>query len=73
MDLHQYVEAHSQTELAKLLNVSPSFVNQWRCGLRPIPLQKCVEIEQLTNKAVTRKELRPTDWHLIWPELIEAA
>ena len=33
----------------------------------------CVSIEQATNGAVTRQQLRPDDWHLIWPELIEKA
>ena len=27
------------------------------------------QIEKLTNGAVTRKDLRPDDWHEIWPEL----
>jgi DNA-binding transcriptional regulator YdaS (Cro superfamily) len=30
-----------------------------------------VAIEQVTNGAVTRKDLRPDDWHLIWPELVD--
>ena len=32
----------------------------------------CVAIERATNGAVTRRDLRPNDWHLIWPELIDA-
>lgn len=31
----------------------------------------CPKIEQLTNGAVTRKDLRPDDWHEIWIELID--
>ena len=30
-------------------------------------------VEHVTNGAVTRKELRPNDWHLIWPELKDEA
>ncbi len=26
-------------------------------------------IERATNGAVTRRDLRPDDWHEIWPEL----
>lgn len=33
----------------------------------------CVSIEQASNGAVTRKDLRPDDWAQIWPELIDAA
>lgn len=29
-------------------------------------------LEHRTSGAVTRKDLRPDDWHLIWPELTEA-
>jgi len=28
-----------------------------------------VSIERATDGAVTRKDLRPEDWHEIWPEL----
>ena len=30
-------------------------------------------VEHVTNGAVTRKELRPSDWHLVWPELKDEA
>jgi DNA-binding transcriptional regulator YdaS (Cro superfamily) len=69
MNLHEYIEKHSQTELARLLDVAPSFVHQWVRGTRPIPIQICVEIEQKTGGDVTRKDLRPDDWKAIWPEL----
>ena len=32
----------------------------------------CVAIERATSGEVTRQDLRPNDWHLIWPELTEA-
>lgn len=35
-----------------------------------VPLQFCAALEIATNATVTRRELRPTDWHRIWPELI---
>lgn len=31
----------------------------------------CVLIEKNSLMKVTRKDLRPNDWHLIWPELAE--
>lgn len=31
----------------------------------------CVAIERATNGQVTRKDLRPDDWRLIWPELVD--
>jgi len=42
-------------------------------GSRKLDEKVCVAIEQCTRKIVTRQELRPDDWHLIWPELAEKA
>jgi len=63
--------AGSQKLLADLVGVSPYNVNQWASGVRPVPIEKCVAIERVTNGAVTRKDLRPDDWQLIWPELAD--
>jgi DNA-binding transcriptional regulator YdaS (Cro superfamily) len=57
----------SQTQLAAELGVTTPTVNQWVKGTRPIPVQHCLAIEQLTG--VSRRELRPDDWKTIWPEL----
>ena len=35
-------------------------------------MDRCTAIEQATAGAVRRWDLRPDDWHLIWPELIGA-
>ena len=37
------------------------------CGI-----QLAVDIEAVTGRAVCRWDLRPTDWHRIWPELVQA-
>ena len=29
----------------------------------------CVSIEKATDGSVTRRDLRPDDWFLIWPEI----
>ena len=52
------------TTLGHLQNVS--------YGLRPCSPQLAVAIEQQSDSRVTRKELLPDTWHLIWPELIDA-
>lgn len=47
-----------QAELAKRLNISPQAVNKWiKRGL--VPPERVLEVERLTNGAVTRYELRP--------------
>lgn len=51
---------------------SDAQLRQWRhgySGRRPSPVN-CVAIERATDAIVTRKDLRPDDWHLIWPELV---
>lgn len=35
-----------------------------------VPLEHCTAIEQATDRAVMRWDLRPDDWSRIWPELI---
>lgn len=49
--------------MARLLGVTPSTVNQWTTGYRPVPAERCPEIEKLTQGAVRCEELRPdVDW-----------
>lgn len=74
MNLHEYLirGGHgSATHLARALGVNPDQVRQWRHAYgdrRPGP-ENCIAIEAATNGEVTRRDLRPDDWHLIWPEL----
>ena len=63
----------SQKALAVILCVKPATVSQWRNGIRPIPIERCPDIERATEGAVTRRDLRPDDWQRIWPELAEQA
>lgn len=62
----------SQSQMARALGVAAPTVNQWVRGIRPIPIEYCTAIEIATSGAVTRRDLRPNDWHLIWPELAES-
>ena len=49
----------SQAALARELGVQKATVNAWVKGRNREPAEKAVQIEQLTNKTVTRKDLRP--------------
>lgn len=56
-----------RAELARLLDVTPAAIGNWK--VRGVPIEHCPTIERLTCKQVSRQALRPADWHLIWPEL----
>lgn len=71
MNLKQYTGTARGTakELADKLGISTSFLSQIAAGTSPVSAERCVAIEKATNGAVMRWDLRPDDWHLIWPEL----
>lgn len=51
-----------QAELARLLDLTPSAVNQWCRGLREVPAERCPQIEEQTRlrgKPVPCERLRP--------------
>ena len=56
-------------KLANALGVTQPLVSNWRTrGTKPGAIY-CVAIERATGGKVTRKDLRPDDWFLIWPEM----
>jgi len=71
MKLDDYLKDKTNIDLAKRLGVHASMVSQWKNGTRPIPLERGTDIEKATNGLVSRKDLRPNDWHRYWPELAE--
>lgn len=46
--------------LARLLNVRPPTVSQWSSGSRPVPAERALQIEELTEGEVRREALCPT-------------
>ncbi len=61
----------NKAALSRAVGVQPPTLQQWINGSRPVPVQKCTAIERVTDGQVTRQDLRPDDWHLIWPELAQ--
>lgn len=62
------------TEFAGKAGISPIYLSQLAAGQDervPSP-ELCVVLESITDRTVTRRDLRPKDWHRIWPELITA-
>lgn len=70
MKLSEYLHARgSRQAFAEKLRVPAPLVSQWANGDRPVPIERCLEIEAATGGEVTRRDLRPKDWLRIWPEL----
>ena len=75
MTLNEYLNEGFKTasDLARDLKIAPSMIYQYRTGIRSVPVRRCLQLERATEGLVTRKDLRPNDWHLIWPELQETS
>ena len=58
--------------LAKMIGVAQSTPSMWK-ALGKVPVEHCLAIERATQGAVTRAELRPDDYFLIWPDLVAPA
>jgi len=73
MNLKQYIQSSrgAAAELARHLQISSSFLSQLASGAAPISPERCVLLERFTRSAVMRWDLRPDDWHRIWPELVK--
>ena len=60
-------------KVAKMCDVAPAAISQWR--IRGIPADKYMvlgaRIEKESHGLVSRKDLFPNNFWLIWPELLE--
>lgn len=65
-------ERGAQAKLAKTTGICASSLSAWATGDRPVPVNRCLQIERATEGKVTRPELRD-DWANFWPELRIAA
>ncbi|MCP4464375.1 MAG: helix-turn-helix domain-containing protein [Planctomycetaceae bacterium] len=61
MNIQEYLKLGgiSQTDFAKKVGVTQSFVSQWLSGYRPVPATKVVAIEKATIGLISRYDLRP--------------
>ena len=75
MNLQEYIsqERGRQSALAKAIGAHAPDVSRWADGSRPIPDKYGAPIEIASGGLVTRKEMFPDTWHIVWPELIEDA
>ena len=74
MNIAEYIQSSGITvaQLAREIGLKNDMqLRQWMHGYanrKPGP-RYCVALEQATSGKITRQDLRPHDYHLIWPEL----
>lgn len=75
MELNQYLAAERgrANRIAARVGVSGAFMSQIARGGRPAPSNLVPAIERECGFQVRRWNLRPNDWHQIWPDLIGQA
>lgn len=74
MKLSEYVGRRRGllASVAQRADIAPAFLSQIAGGVRGAPAERCADIERACDQHVRRWDLRPNDWHRIWPELIGA-
>jgi DNA-binding transcriptional regulator YdaS (Cro superfamily) len=60
------------SSLAARIGVSASAPSMWKAR-GSVPAHYCLAIERATEGQVTRSDLRPDDYWLIWPDLAAPA
>ncbi len=74
MTLQQYLNSLTTEQQAIFARASSTSIGYLRkvCSTgKPLGAQICSLVEMASNGQVTRQDLRPDDWHLIWPELAQ--
>ncbi|MBC8730016.1 transcriptional regulator [Paraburkholderia sp. UCT2] len=75
MNLKEYIAGSKRgtaKRLAESLGISQSYLSQMAAGQSPISQERCFVIEQVTSGMVMRWDLKPSNWHKLWPELAGA-
>lgn len=72
MTLSEYLKQSGRgalQRLSKTINAHAPDVSRWSTGLRPIPFHHAAAIEKATGGLVTRQDMFPDTWAVLWPEL----
>lgn len=73
MDLKTYLsslDVPRRDEVAAACGTTRGHLQNISYGLRACSAELATALERESKGAVTRRDLRPDDWHLIWPELV---
>jgi len=64
--------AADRKALAEQVGSDEQYLYQCLTGRKAMKPEEAVRIERQSGQRVRRWDLRPADWHRIWPELIGA-
>lgn len=70
-DYLNQLERGGKAAFARKIGAHTPDLSDWIAGVRPIPVRYCAAIEQTSKGEVTRKDCRPMDWHVYWPDMAE--
>jgi len=68
MNLNDYLleTGRRQADLARAVKATSTDVSLWARGKRPVPAERCPDIERATGGAVRCEDLRPdVDWGVV--------
>lgn len=73
MDLKTYLEKERgrMAQLCRAIGAHPPDMSRWASGERAIPVHFGAPIEKATGGLVSRREMFPENWSVMWPELAE--
>jgi len=71
LSLLNSLPVEEQRDLARRCGTSVGYLRKAHSAKQLLGAALCVLLENQLSGAVTRQDLRPDDWSLIWPELIE--
>lgn len=72
IELKRTMDKDGWRSLAEQSQTSIGHLNNVAYGHATANAALARRIEELSNRQVRRWTLRPDDWHLIWPELVDA-
>jgi len=63
---------YANDEAVSATGTTRGHLRQIAYGYRPASPEVAARLEVATEGRITRKQLRPADWNVIWPELVAA-
>ncbi|MDL4861417.1 hypothetical protein NPJ88_003635 [Halomonas elongata] len=70
-ELLEWLRTASNEQIAAT-GTTRAYLKQIAYGHKPASPEIAVRVEAVAGGTATRKSLRPYDWHVLWPELVDS-